>query len=127
MEHLNRLCKSAISGMGSNVTEASVQRVGRAIKCLGDGMVNFDKQHLIHEESDKHTVKSDSNDFEKVLKQIFNESNVFGDIPARHHTTFTGFTPNSIKKLKPKDFELWMKSNIKKIFSKLDLLDSVDV
>jgi len=44
-EHLNRLCKSTISGMGSNVTEASVQRVGHAIKCLGDGMVNFDKQH----------------------------------------------------------------------------------
>ena len=38
MEHLNRLCKSAISGMGSNVTEGSVQRVGRAIKCLDDGI-----------------------------------------------------------------------------------------
>ena len=112
MEHLNRLCKSAISGMGSNVTEVSVQRVGRAIKCLGDGMVNFDKQHLIHEESGKHTVKSDMNDFEKVLKQIFNESNVFAHIPARHHTTFTGFTPSSIKKLKPKDLELWMKKDI---------------
>ena len=71
MEHLNHLCKSAISGMGSNVTEVSVQRVGRAIKCLDDSMVNFGKQHLIHEESGKYTVKSGVNDFEKVLKQIF--------------------------------------------------------
>ena len=64
MKHLiNRLFKSAISGMGSNVTEVSVQRVGCAITCLGDGMVNFDKQHLIHEESGKHTVKSDLKKF----------------------------------------------------------------
>ena len=127
MEHLNRLCKSTISGMGSNVTEASVQRVGRAIKCLGDGMKNFDKHHCIPDESDKHTVRSDSNDFEKVIKQIFNDSNVFGHAPTRRHTTFPGFTPNTIRKLKSKSLELWMTNNIKEIFSKLDPLDSDDV
>ena len=104
-----------------------MQRVGCAIKCLGDGMKNFDKHHCIPDESDKHTVRSDSNGFEKVVKQIFNDSNVFDHAPARCHTTFPGFTPNTIRKLKPKSLELWMTNNIKKIFSKLDPLDSDDV
>ena len=33
MEHLNRLCKGASTGLGSNVTDNAVLRIG---KCLGD-------------------------------------------------------------------------------------------
>ena len=36
MEHLNRDCKTAIAGLGANITDKAVQRVGR---CVGE-MVN---------------------------------------------------------------------------------------
>ena len=32
MEHLNRECKQAISGLGANITDASIQHIG---KCIG--------------------------------------------------------------------------------------------
>lgn len=126
MEHLNRLCKSAITGMGSNVTEPSVQRIGHAIKYLSDSMTNYDNHHGISDESGKHTIKSDSKDFENVLKQIFSNSNVFGLVPSRCHVNFPDFTTNSIKELKQKSFEQWMMDNIKKIVAKLYPLDLAD-
>ena len=42
MEHLNCECKNSISGMGTNVTKKSVQRVGRAIKVLTDTLHKLD-------------------------------------------------------------------------------------
>ena len=32
MDHLNRECKASLSGLGSNITDHSVERVG---KCIG--------------------------------------------------------------------------------------------
>ena len=44
MEHLNREVKNAMSSMGANITDQSIQRVGRAIKVLSETMVKFDQE-----------------------------------------------------------------------------------
>ncbi len=41
MEHLNRECKRALSGLGSNITDKSVERVGKTIGTTVDML-----QHL---------------------------------------------------------------------------------
>ena len=65
MEHLNRLCKNAMSGMGANVTGQSIQRVGRAIKVLSETMQELDKHFGIRQESDFHTTRSSDKDLNK--------------------------------------------------------------
>lgn len=42
MEHLNRTVKTAISCLGSNVTNESIQRAGKCIKVLIEIMNQFD-------------------------------------------------------------------------------------
>ena len=56
MEHLNRECKAVISGLGANMTEQAVKRVG---KCLGEIVKvtsNFDSQMGVNCESAYHTT-----------------------------------------------------------------------
>lgn len=55
MEHLNRECKNGLRGLGSNITDMSVKRVG---KCIGKTMAmltGFDQVNGIPKESDYHT------------------------------------------------------------------------
>ena len=39
MEHLNRLCKTSIKGLGANKTEKAIVRVGKKIRVLGDILI----------------------------------------------------------------------------------------
>ena len=115
MEHLNRLCKNAISGMGANVTGQSIQRVGRAIKVLSETMQELDKHLGISQESDFHTTRSSDKDLKEVLKQIFEETCVFSHIPGRTHRNFPDFVPNSMRSLSRKKLEQWITTNANKI------------
>lgn len=42
LEHLNRLCKDAVAGLGSNKTETAITRVGKCIGPLSRFLTNFD-------------------------------------------------------------------------------------
>ena len=42
MEHLNRLCKTSIQGLGANKSEKAI---GKTISVLGDLLKNFDRHH----------------------------------------------------------------------------------
>ena len=43
MEHLNRECKTSLTGLGSNITDHSVQCIGRCIGKIIPILQNFDK------------------------------------------------------------------------------------
>ena len=62
MEHLNRECKTILSGMGSNITEQSILRVSRALKPLSSIMSSFDIHNEVPQESGSHTTKSNTAD-----------------------------------------------------------------
>ena len=107
MEHLNRECKAAISGLGANVTEQAVKRVG---KCLGEIVKvtsNFDSQTGVNCESAYHTTRSEEKDFSALLQQL-NHSEVFRMKKSRKHTSFPKIKQNLMKKLDVKDLEKWM-------------------
>jgi len=83
MEHLNRECKASISGLGANITEQTVKRVG---KCLGETIRNFDSQTDVHRESGYHTTRSEEKDI-TLLKQL-NHTEVFKEKKPQKHTLF---------------------------------------
>ena len=107
MEHLNRECKATISGLGANVTEQAVKRVG---KCLGEIVkvtCNFDSQTGVNSESGYHTTRSEEKDFSALLQQL-NHSEVFTMKKSRKHNSFPKINQNLMKKLHVKDLEKWM-------------------
>ena len=87
MEHLNRECKQSISGLGANVTDNSIQRVGRCIGRLTSIMQQFDEVNGIKRESGYHTCQSTNVDLQKLLKQL-HQSQVFVHKTGRIHRTF---------------------------------------
>ena len=87
MEHLNRLCKDAVEGLGANKVEKAITRVGKCIQMVSDVMDQYDKSHTSKTDSGKHTCRSNQSDFERMLKRI-NEANVFQSNPGRKHKAF---------------------------------------
>ena len=117
MEHLNRVCKGAISGLGSNISDKAVVRVG---KCLGEmeKITNhFDHENGIPSESGKHARKSEKEDCTKILEQL-NKMKVFCPTPGRKHSNFPKFQANPARKLSRTDLKDWMKEQMKKLIPK---------
>jgi len=70
MEHLNKLCKSALSGLGANITDSSVQRIGRCIGHMQSILDKFDEENGVPDVSDYHTKHSTEVDLKKLIKQL---------------------------------------------------------
>lgn len=109
MEHLNRVCKTALSGMGSNITDTSVTRVGRSIKILNDTMQSLDEHLGVPAECGTHSRRSHEKDLKKVLKVIFEDNPVFSSVPGRSHTHFPNFEQNSMRTITAKKLNQWLK------------------
>ena len=117
MEHLNRECKTNLSGMGSNITEQSILRVSRALKPLSSIMSSFDIHNEVPQESGSHTTKSNTADLNKVVTQLFQTSKVFTASTQRAHKQFPKFTRNVMLKLNHTDLKYWMEERSRNLLT----------
>lgn len=113
MEHLNHACKEAISRLGANITDHSVERVGRCLGRLQLILQRYDKDNDIREVSGSHSKRSATVDLNKMLKQL-TKSAVFESHPGRAHRHFPKFTTNLVRKVSKEKLMQWMHSHIKK-------------
>ena len=56
MEHLNRLVKTSIKGLGSNKTEKAISTVGKALGVVAPVLHNFDKDNHVAEMYGVHEI-----------------------------------------------------------------------
>lgn len=68
--NLNRVCKGAISGFGANISDKSIQRMGKCLRELEEITHNYDTGNCIPSESGKHAGKSEKDDRIKILDQL---------------------------------------------------------
>ena len=54
MEHLNRLVKTSIRGLGANNTANSIMRVSKVIHVLSPVVNKFDSENEVAKESGRH-------------------------------------------------------------------------
>ena len=114
MEHLNRVCKGAIRGLGSNITDKVVLRMGKCLAELIKITDHFDHENGVTSESGKHTRKSDKEDCTKILEQL-NKTKVFCTTPGRKHANFPKFQANPARNLSRKELTEWMKEQMQKL------------
>ena len=95
MEHLNRECKQAISGLGANITDASIQRIGKCIGRLCSTLSQYDTVNSVKPESGGHTCHSTDIDLKKIIKQL-TEASIFEYQPSRSHRAFPKLRYNMI-------------------------------
>lgn len=106
MEHLNRLVKGAIEGLGANKSRKAMIRSGKAIGLLATVTKSFDAEVGVTKTCGKHSVKNSKRDLQKIIQELL-QQNVFAVDSTRSHKSFT-FKRNIVKKLKVKELKEWM-------------------
>ena len=113
MEHLNRDCKCAISGLGANITDHSVERISKCLGRMHSIVHQFDTDNCVKEESGSHTTTSTEVDSGKVVEQL-QKVQVFKHQPGRTHKNFPKFTTN-INKLSGEHLLQWMQDRMQQL------------
>ena len=111
MEHLNRVAKTAIDGLGANKTEQAIVRIGRCVGKIVSVLENFDKQTGVSEVSGSHSKKSITKDLHQVVEQL-RSANVFDT--THMHKSFGKIKSNLIRTISLEDLKEWIIANYSK-------------
>lgn len=114
MEHLNRVVKTSIAAMGSNVTDKSVLRAGKCLKKHVAIENQFDRENGVPQLSGKHSRKSSDKDRTMIIEQLVSAS-VFKTVHGRVHKTFASFNEKMYDPLVISEFRTWMEQQIRKL------------
>lgn len=119
MEHLNRMLKDVITGLGANISESSIMNASKSLNAIALLTETFDDQLGIHHASIHHTKKSSDKDRELVLKQLTSDSNVFDYTPGRKHFGFKKISPNIARNLDADALFRWINKHKKELAKQL--------
>ena len=86
-EHVNRLVKYIVQNMGSNLTEASLQRAARSVSTLHTICQTFDKQSGVPYGTVAHSTRPDKVDVLKVVATVI-QNQLLVPVPGRKHSSF---------------------------------------
>ena len=116
-EHLNRLCKDCVKGLGSNKTKENIIRCSKAMGVLHDFLANFDKLNEVSSTSGAHSSPSFKEDVKLILNEL-NTARVFSVISNdRKHQSFQ--RPKDILHAKDKeDIITYVSDHLKKKYFK---------
>ena len=87
LEHLNRICKTAIGHLGPNKTDDAIVRCGKVLGPMCKVLQQFDDENDVRNESGYHKKPSFQKDLNTVLREL-QEYQVFSVTPGRTHNTF---------------------------------------
>ena len=85
MEHLNRLVKTSLQGLGANKIEKVISKIGKVLGVIGPVLENFDEENKVSSDSGSHRTASIHNDMAILLQEL---KTVFSETPGRQHVSF---------------------------------------
>lgn len=107
MEHINKLVKGAIDGLGANKSEKAIKRVAKAIGVLSTTTECYDSEVGLVEPSGKHSHKSMCKDLNKIVEQL-QECKTFNIHTKTTHMSFSNLKKNILRTLDEKELKEWM-------------------
>ena len=110
IEHLNRLAKTAISGLGANKSEKAIVRVGKSIGALSHTIDNLDREFQVSATSGSHSTRSSSKDFKEVVR-ILHQQQDFRKTQGRRHKSFQSLT-SIIQSINEHNLKEWMTEHL---------------
>lgn len=84
-EHLNWLCKTAVSGLMANKTPECISRVAKAIGTISPVLENFDVNNRVGTHSTVHKEAKCEKDMKRLVSELIG---VFTNCPERYHHSF---------------------------------------
>ena len=107
IEHLNRVLKDGIKGLGANKTEKAITRLGKCIDALDGVLTNYDEVLQVRHSASFHTVASLDKDIKLMVNELSEHVKPFSCVKGRHHKNIKISKP-LIKSLNSSKFHLWM-------------------
>ena len=108
MEHLNKLVKVSIEGLGANKSKKTIQRVAMAMGVLSKTTGSFDDEVGVVLPNGKHSEQSQLKDLDKIVQQLL-ECDPFNKMVKRNLYSFPYMKSNLIKTLNEEDqLKYWM-------------------
>ena len=120
LEHLNREAKNCIAGLGANITEEAVERIGKSIGPSITVLRNFDSVTGIKKASTSHSKHSSLKDVDILVQQLHETSTVFNSVPGRKHRSFEKYKAN-MQCITVPELSEWMSKQWDKIMASLPL------
>jgi L1 cell adhesion molecule like protein len=114
MEHLNRICKSAIGNLGPNKTPIGLKRAGMCVGVLAEVLASLDTELGVAEHSGHHSSPSARKDMNIILQQLL-EARVFSYVENRkyHCSDLYGkIHKNCISRLNYNSLIKWMREQV---------------
>ena len=118
MEHLNRVLKDGIKGLGANKTDRAITRLGKCINSIDDILNTFDEYHQVHCTSDYHTVPSLEKDIEMIVEELTKNVRPFSQSKGRSHKKVK-ISRHLMKTLDQTSFYSWMEDKWKNLLAGL--------
>ena len=87
-EHLNRVVKDFIRGLGANKTEDAIMRIGKALGTLFPVIENFDEENNVYNPAGAHKPPSSSKDQDLIIENLL-KCNLFSSHPHRCYPSFS--------------------------------------
>lgn len=107
MEHINKLVKVSIDGLGANKSEKAIKRVAKAIGVLSTSTESYDSEVGLVQPSGKHSDKSVQRDLNKIIQQL-QDCEAFNPHSKAHHASFTHLHGNLVRTLDKSTVKEWM-------------------
>lgn len=108
MEHLNRIVKNGIRGLGANKAETAMIWLGKCVDTVSEVMENYDNEHGINAPSAHHTKASENKDLD-ILQELSTRNNPFVVVPGRKHRHVSVPKTRLLQLLDEVKFSAWMK------------------
>ena len=107
MEHINRLVKIAIKGLGANKSKKAIGRVAKAMGILSEVTKSFDSKVGIASPSEKHSDPKIAQDLKCLTEQLI-DCNIIN--PQNQHTynSLPNLKKNLIQTLEEENLKSWM-------------------
>ena len=106
-EHVNKEVKYIIQNMGSNLTEASLQRAARSVSTLHNICEAYDSQSGVPYGTSAHSTKPDTVDVITVVNTVA-ENKILHPTPGRIHTAFPKLHLDPLHKWDVKKTKAWI-------------------
>ena len=107
MEHLNRVLKDGIKGLGANKTDRAITRLGKCIDSIDEVLNTFDEYHQVRHMSDYHTEASAEKDIKSIVEELTKNVRPFSHSIGRGHRRVK-VTNRLMKTLDTEKFHSWM-------------------
>ena len=109
MEHLNRVVKNGIRGLGANKAEMAMIRLGKCVDTVADVMEHYDDEHGVNAPSGHHTKASENKDLDIVIQELLTRNNPFVPVPGRKHPHISVPKTSLLLSLDDEKFTEWLK------------------